>query len=115
MLEDGNQTIFLNSKWQDDCVDEDMAGFLKYIDNSTTAVADETGSEFVGMIDRKVKSIKENLNEGVKFMQLEEMIAEREQEGRKEERLAIARKMKDMGLTDEQIEEATGIKASEIE
>ena len=111
MLEDGNQTIFLNSKWQDDCVDEDMAGFLKYIDNSTTAVADETGSEFVGMIDRKVKSIKDNLDEGVKFMQFEEMIAEE----RKEERLAIARKMKDMGLTDEQIEEATGVKASEIE
>ena len=44
-------------------------------------------------------------------MQLEEMIAEE----RKEERLASARKMKNMGLTDEQIEEATGVKASEIE
>ena len=88
-----------------------MAGFLKYIDNSTTAVADETGSEFVGMIDRKVKSIKDNLDEGVKFMQFEEIVAEE----RKEERLAIARKMKSMGLTDEQIEEATGVKASEIE
>ena len=71
------------------------------------------------MIDRKVKSIKENLDEGVKFMQFEEMMAEREQKGEQrgieKERLAIARKMKDMGLTDEQIEEATGVKASEIE
>ena len=52
-------------------------------------------------------------------MQLEEMMAEREQKGEQrgieKERLAIARKMKDMGLTDEQIEEATGVKASEIE
>ena len=48
-------------------------------------------------------------------MQFKEMMAESKQEGKEEERLIIARKMKDMGLTDEQIEEATGVKASEIE
>ena len=88
------------SRYYHSIIDADkllMAGFLKYIDNSTTAVADETGSEFVGMIDRKVKSIKENLDEGVKFMQFEEMMAEREQKGEQrgieKERLALARTM----------------------
>ena len=55
------------------------------------------------------------LKAGVKFMQLEEMIAEERAEERKKNSAEIARKMKDMGLTDEQIEEATGVKASEIE
>ena len=110
LLEDGNQTIFLNSKWQDDCVDEDMAGFLKYIDNSTTAVADETGSEFVGMIDRKVKSIKENLDEGVKFMQFEEIVAEE----RKEERLAIARKMLQDNVGEDIVAKYTGLTIEEV-
>ena len=109
------------SRYYHSIIDADkllMAGFLKYIDNSTTAVADETGSEFVGMIDRKVKSIKENLDEGVKFMQFEEMMAEREQKGEQrgieKERLAIARKMLQDNVDEDTVVKYTGLSIDEV-
>ena len=70
------------------------------------------------MIDRKVKSIKENLDEGVKFMQFEEMMAEREQEGiaagRTEERLTIARKMLQDNVDEDTVAKYTGLLIEEL-
>ena len=88
VLEDQAVRIFLNTKGKNDSeVSEELVSFLHYIENTTDAVAENSGSERIKRIHNRVRKVKVSEEVGVKYMQAwEEKYYERE-EGREEGRI----------------------------
>ena len=80
--------IFLNTRGKNDSeVSEELVSFLHYIENTTDAVAENSGSERIKRIHNRVRKVKVSEEVGVKYMQAwEEKYYERE-EGREEGRI----------------------------
>lgn len=85
VLEDQAVRIFLNTRGKNDSeVSEELVSFLHYIENTTDAVAENSGSERIKRIHNRVRKVKVSEEIGVKYMQAwEEKYYERE-EGREE-------------------------------
>ena len=85
VLEDQAVRIFLNTRGKNDSeVSEELVSFLHYIENTTDAVAENSGSERIKRIHNRVRKVKVSEEVGVKYMQAwEEKYYERE-EGREE-------------------------------
>ena len=88
VLEDQAVRIFLNTRGMNDSeVSEELVSFLHYIENTTDAVAENSGSERIKRIHNRVRKVKVSEEVGVKYMQAwEEKYYERE-EGREEGRI----------------------------
>lgn len=88
VLEDQAVRIFLNTRGKNDSeVSEELVSFLHYIENTTDAVAENSGSERIKRIHNRVRKVKVSEEVGVKYMQAwEEKYYERE-EGREEGRI----------------------------
>ncbi|MEI3219329.1 MAG: Rpn family recombination-promoting nuclease/putative transposase [Lachnoclostridium sp.] len=89
VLEDQAVRIFLNTRGKNDSeVSEELVSFLHYIENTTDAVAENSGSERIKRIHNRVRKVKVSEEVGVKYMQAwEEKYYEREEgriEGREE-------------------------------
>ena len=80
--------IFLNTRGKNDSeVSEELVSFLHYIENTTDAMAENSGSERIKRIHNRVRKVKVSEEVGVKYMQAwEEKYYERE-EGREEGRI----------------------------
>lgn len=80
-LGDGAVRIFLNTKgknWEE--VSQELIDFLAYVENSTDEVAEESESERLKRIHRRVCKVKSSEEVGVKYMQAwEEKYYEREE------------------------------------
>ena len=87
ILEDKAVRIFLNTKGKnDDEVSEELVQFLHYLEHTTDAVAENSGSDRIKRIHDRVCRVKSSEEVGVKYMQAwEEKYYERE-EGREEGR-----------------------------
>ena len=85
VLENQAVRIFLNTRGKNDSeVSEELVSFLHYIENTTDAVAENSGSERIKRIHNRVRKVKVSEEVGVKYMQAwEEKYYERE-EGREE-------------------------------
>ena len=89
VLENQAVRIFLNTRGKNDSeVSEELVSFLHYIENTTDAVAENSGSERIKRIHNRVRKVKVSEEVGVKYMQAwEEKYYEREEgriEGREE-------------------------------
>ena len=112
-LEDGCNTIVLNTKCPTEYVPEELRTLFEYIE-----LGKVEQDSFVHEIDDKVE--KANLDEEVRgVMTLEEDFRARERmavrRGRREQTKEITQKLKAMGIPTEQIAEATGLTIEEIE
>ena len=114
-LHDGATRIFLNTQGVSlDGVSQELIDLLHFIEHSDAETAAMSSSSKIHRIHEKIEAIKHSDEVGVRFMNAwEEKIYER-QEAKREKTLEIASKMKTMGLTMEQIKEATGLDESEI-
>ena len=95
-LADGTTRIFLNTKGENNNeVSKELVDFLHYIENTTSEVAENSGSKRIQRIHDRVCKVKSNEKMGVKFMQAwEEKYYEHQagkdeglKEGRKEGRV----------------------------
>ena len=81
-LGDEVQKIFLNTKGiHTEGVSEELIYLLKYIENSTDTCAAEAKNAAIQKIHSRIKEMKKNRNLGVRYMQMEELLKKREQEG----------------------------------
>lgn len=134
-LNDGATRIFLNTRGTDPGgTDEELIELLRYFESSTDITANNSCSERIRKLHKKVARIKENEEVGVKFMNLwEEKLLDRQDgyeeglaEGEKHGRTAgitegeikksreIAVKMKARGIDLAEISEMTGIPVDEL-
>ncbi len=88
-----------------DDVSEELKDFLKYVEKSTADMATASNGSLTRHMHDIVESVK--IERRVEFMTLQEMIDEEKkegyEEGRAEEKKAIAEKMKKNGLSDDLI------------
>ncbi len=77
--------IFLNTQGRiKDGVSEELIQMLKYFENTTKETADESQSEKIRQLEKRVEETKANEEVGIRFMNaFEEKMRER-QEGREE-------------------------------
>ena len=111
-FDDGTSKILLNTKCSPDKVPEKLRAFYAYINDPT-----KVGSKLVEGIDERVKEY--NTEEWrAKFVTLEYMIAEAKEEGleqgRAEEKIEMARAMKEDNKPVDEISKYTGLSAEEI-
>jgi len=127
-LEDGATRIFLNTKGiHTEGVSQELIGLLRYFDESTDEVAENSGSERIRQIHEKVLTIKSNEDVGVKYMNAweEKMLDRKEafeegeasgmQKGRYEQAIESARILKAKAVSKELIAESTHLSIEEIE
>ena len=125
ILGDGTQKLFLNTKGKIDDVDEEMIEFLKYIEESTDAVAKASRSLLVKEINEKIKYLKEDKSMEVEYMTLlerdrekvkegiEQGIEQGRQEGKEEAKKEAAKALLDL-LDDETIASRIGMPIEEV-
>ncbi len=68
-----NTEIFLSTKGKKDDVDDEIKDFLAYIENSTDACAQQTSSQLVKAIHKRVTEIKLDKNMELQYMNLLQM------------------------------------------
>ncbi len=123
-LGDESIKVVLNTKGKKaEGVKPELIELLKYFHSSTKETAEKTSSDFVKRLDKMLEPIKNSPKFGGEFMSIQEkMYTERRigreegkregiregmqkgrQEGRQEERQEITKKMRSMGMTEEQI------------
>ncbi len=68
-----NTEIFLSTKGKKDDVDDEIKDFLAYIENSTDACAQQTSSQLVKAIHKRVTEIKLDKNMELQYMTLLQM------------------------------------------
>ena len=88
-LEDGTMRIFLNTKGTNkDEVSQELIDFLRYVENTTDEIAEQSDSERLRRIHDRVCKVRKSEEIGVRYMQAwEEKIYERREareEGREE-------------------------------
>lgn len=112
VLADGATRIFLNTRGTDsDGISDELVELLKFIENTDSETAAKSTSEKVHKIHEKVEAIKRSEEVGVRFMNA----WEEKQMERLEEKKEIAKRLKIMGFTMEQIKEATELSDEVIE
>lgn len=92
-LKDDTNKIILNTKGNIKDLDDELIDFLEYVEQSDDKTAEKTTGTLVKNIHKKVIEVKSNPNMEVEFMTLLERDREKLEEGRAEERLAIAKEM----------------------
>ena len=117
VLEDKAVRIFLNTKGKNDSeVSEELVNFLHYVEHTTDAAAESSGSERIQRIHSRVRKVKASEEVGVKYMQAwEEKYYERE-EGR-EEGILLAKKIFRLaadGVKAEKIAEECGVTEEQV-
>ena len=104
-------------------VDEEMKLFLRYVENSSDDLVEETESELLKEIHRKVKEIKSSKKLEVEYMTLlekyEEIAEEAEErgieKGIEKGMKALVLKMLQNGMSKELVAKGTGISKEQIE
>jgi len=134
-LGDGTAKIFLNTRGKMGEVSEALKAFLKFVEMSTVQNAKEVKDLYVAQLSAKIEDIKKNKELGGAFMTLEEQmeelarkkmaegliegkaegLAQGKAEGMLEEKINIARAMKNEGFALEQIAKITKLTKEEIE
>jgi len=134
-LGDGTAKIFLNTRGKMGEVSEALKAFLKFVEMSTVQNAKEVKDLYVAQLSEKIEDIKKNKELGGAFMTLEEQmeelarkkmaegliegkaegLAQGKAEGMLEEKINIARAMKNEGFALEQIAKITKLTKEEIE
>ena len=85
-LNDGVTTVILSARGEKDDIDPEMRAFLRYLENSSDEVAEESGSELVRRIHAKVCAVKQNRVREAEYMKLLERDRENQEKGRREGR-----------------------------
>lgn len=80
-LEDGTETIILNTKGTGKDVSEDLLAFLKYVESSTDETAAKFDNQLVNKLHEKVKEIKQSRSLEVEYLKFEELMRESHDEG----------------------------------
>ena len=84
-LGDGTQKIFLNTKGMvNNGESEELIQFLRYVENSTEDVAVQCRVGLVKRIHARVQSLKSSRELEANYMYFEELLQEREEQGRRE-------------------------------
>lgn len=84
-LGDGTQKIFLNTKGMiNNGESEELIQFLRYVENSTEDVAENSPDGLVNRIHARVQSLKSSRELEANYMYFEELLQEREEQGRRE-------------------------------
>ena len=84
-LGDGRTTIFLSTKGKNDAdVPKALSDFLKYVDNPVNPGKDIGSNDFVNALEKQIQAIKRDREWEAQYMQLEEMLMDEREEGRKE-------------------------------
>ena len=71
-LEDGVTTVILSTRGTKKDIDEEMAAFLRYVEDSSEEVADRSDSELVKLIHAKVCAVKQSKVREAEYMKLQE-------------------------------------------
>jgi len=98
ILKDGKKTIFLSTAGEDDKDTETwLIEFLRYVENSSSEVAESCESELVKMIHRKLETVRSDSARRGEYMKLRERLKENRELGREEgifiERIRLIRKL----------------------
>ncbi len=87
-LEDGVMTVILSTRGEKTDLDEEMAAFLRYLEDSRDEVADQSESDLVRLIHAKVRAVKQSKVREAEYMKLRERDEENfrrgEEKGRSE-------------------------------
>ena len=83
-LEDGVTTVILSTRGTKKDIDEEMAAFLRYVEDSSEEVADRSDSELVKLIHAKVCAVKQSKVREAEYMKLQERDQNNFQKGRSE-------------------------------
>lgn len=84
-LGDGTCKIYLNTKGTNDTdVPQELIHFLKYVENSTEACVKAAKDEKVEKLHQKVELLKKSRRLEESYMTMEELLADREAEGKAE-------------------------------
>ena len=118
-LNDGAVSIFLNTRGTDrDNVSSELIELLNYFEHTTQETAEQAENDVIRRLHQKVEQIRSSEEMGVKYMQQwEEKLIERQEgyeEGRTEQQYLTARKLKEKGLSPEEITEVTGLSIEEL-
>ncbi len=105
-LEDGTRRIFLSTKGKnEEEVPAELVHFLKYVENSTDAVAESGQDKIVSRIHKRVQYIKRNRKLEVGYMRLEDMLKRREEFGKAEGKIEdILSFLADLGEVPEEVQ-----------
>lgn len=107
-LNDEATKVFLNTKGTLNDVDDEMKEFVAYIENSSDVCANQSNSQLVKELNKKVKAIKENQSMEVEYMTLLERDKQKFQagkiEGKIEGKVEFAKSLLDL-LDDQTIAE----------
>ena len=71
-LEDGMTTVILSTRGTKKDIDEEMAAFLRYVENSSEEVADQSESSLVKLIHAKVCAVKQSKMREAEYIKLQE-------------------------------------------
>ena len=71
-LSDGVTTVILSTKGTKKDIDEEMAAFLRYVEDSSEEVADRSDSSLVKLIHAKVCTVKQSKVREAEYMKLQE-------------------------------------------
>ena len=86
-LGDGTCKIYFNTKGTNAAdVPQELIHFLNYVENSTEACVEESGDEKIQKLHHKVELLKKSRRLEEFYMTMEELLADREAEGREEGR-----------------------------
>ena len=87
-LGDGVMTVILSTRGEKEDLDEEMAAFLRYLEDSRDEVADQSESDLVRLIHAKVRAVKQSKVREAEYMKLRERDEENfrrgEEKGRSE-------------------------------
>ncbi|MBS5063953.1 MAG: Rpn family recombination-promoting nuclease/putative transposase [Hungatella hathewayi] len=108
-LGDGTCKIYLNTKGTNEAdVPQELIHFLKYVETSTDSCVEEFQDDKVRKLHQKVESLKKSRRLEEAYMTMEELLADREAEGRAEGKsegwqlmLELATRMTQDGLAGE--------------
>lgn len=79
------QQIFLNTKGRNDPdVPPELVHFLKYVENTTDEFVEKANDPVIKTIHDQVTELKKSREWEAKYMKFEELLLDREQEGREE-------------------------------
>ena len=113
-LEDGSNTIFLNTRGRNETeVPEGLVRFLKFVTADLEESEGDFQDELVRQFQETIRRIKTDRQMGERYMIFEEMLKEEKQEGRQEGRLEATREavlelLKELGEIPEEIQEKIG-------
>lgn len=104
-LDLNNEKIFLSTKGTNDSdVAPELVHFLKYVENTTDEFVEKANDPVIKRIHDKVTELKKSREWEAKYMKFEELLLDKEQEGR-EDGMAKMSKLINHLLQDDQAEQ----------